>query len=82
MDNVITKPTSSLVEQSFNSYIAFKQDGGILSTNGDVFGVGWYYDKTEPGLFKDSEPAWTNENLHEICSHVKAKIFMAHVRAA
>ncbi|MBM5781864.1 MAG: class II glutamine amidotransferase [Pelagibacterales bacterium] len=47
-----------------------------------IFGVGWYSDKTEPGLFKDAEPAWANENLYEICSHVKARIFMAHVRAA
>jgi len=38
MDNVITKPPSSLVEQSFNSRMAFKQDGSILSTNGDFWG--------------------------------------------
>ncbi len=82
MDTIITKPSASLVEQSLNSRMAFKHDGSILSTNGDGFGVGWYSDKTNPGLFKGAEPAWANENLNEICAQVKAHIFMAHVRAA
>ncbi len=82
MDTVITKPTSSLLEQSLNAKMAFKIDGSILSTNGDGFGVGWYSEKTEPGIFKDSEPAWLNQNLHEICTNIKARIFMAHIRSA
>ncbi len=82
MDTIITQPSSSLVCQSFNSKMAFKPDGSLLATNGDGFGVGWYNEKFEAGLFKDAEPAWANENITELCSHIKARIFMAHVRAA
>ncbi|MEC9236464.1 MAG: class II glutamine amidotransferase, partial [Pseudomonadota bacterium] len=53
----------------------------LVSLNADGFGVGWYGEKDEPGLFKDELPAWSNENLHEICKHTKASIFFAHVRA-
>jgi predicted glutamine amidotransferase len=82
MDTIITKPKASLVEQSLHSKMSFDCDGSILETNGDGFGVGWYGTQAEPGLFKSSEPAWANENLNEICHQTKAKIFMAHIRAA
>src|SRR5688572_20786995 len=82
IDTLVTKPSRSLVEQSLNSKMSFTQEGSLLTTNGDGFGVGWYAGKEEPGLFKGAEPAWGNENLNEICSQVKAHIFMAHIRAA
>jgi predicted glutamine amidotransferase len=82
MDEIITKPSSSLVEQSMNAKMSYTKDGNILSTNGDGFGVGWYDEKLEPGLFKESDPAWASENLSEICSQINARIFMAHIRAA
>lgn len=82
IDTLVTKPSYSLVEQSLRSKMSFRNDGTILSTNGDGFGVGWYTERLEPGLFKGAEPAWGNENLYEICSHCKSHIFMAHIRAA
>jgi predicted glutamine amidotransferase len=82
IDTLVTKPSRSLVEQSLHSKMSFTQEGSLLTTNGDGFGVGWYAGKEEPGLFKGAEPAWGNENLSEICSQVKAHIFMAHIRAA
>ena len=82
MDTIITKPNSSLVEQSLKAKMSFDLDGSILQTNGDGFGIGWYGAQAEPGLFKSSEPAWANGNLNEICHQTKAKIFMAHIRAA
>jgi predicted glutamine amidotransferase len=82
IDTLVTKPAYSLVEQSTNARLSFRYDGSILATNGDGFGVGWYSELLEPALFKGSEPAWRNENLNEVCSHTKARIFMAHIRAA
>lgn len=82
MEEIITRPSFSLLKQSTNSRMCYTKDGNILSTNGDGFGIGWYNEKLEPGLFKDSEPAWANENLQEICSQINARIFMAHIRAA
>lgn len=83
MDTIITKPPASLVNQSLNSRMSYRHDdGSLLATNGDGFGVGWYREREEPGLFKSSDPAWANENLIEICEQVRPHIFMAHIRAA
>lgn len=82
IDSLITRPSHSLVEQSFNSKMNLREDGSIWSINGDGFGVGWYNNKDEPGLFKDAMPAWNDENLHEICEQTEARIFMAHIRAS
>lgn len=82
MDALVIRPVHSLVEQSINAKMRFDRDGSILSINGDGFGIGWYSNKKEPGLFKVSDPAWSNENIHEICSHTKTRIFMSHIRAA
>ncbi len=82
IDTLVTKPDHSLVAQSMNSRFSFKADGSILAVNGDGFGLGWYAYRDEPALFKTAEPAWANENINEICAHVKSRIFMSHVRAA
>ena len=82
VDTLVVRPAYSLVEQSLNSKFSFRSDGSILATNGDGFGLGWYMHRPEPGLFKTAEPAWSNENVTEICTQVRARIFMAHVRAA
>src|SRR5579863_1481853 len=81
MDALVVRPAYSLVEQSLNAKRSFRNDGSILATNGDGFGLGWYMNRAEPGLFKIGEPAWANENINEICSQLRARIFMAHVRA-
>lgn len=82
MDELITRPAHSLVEQSLDTAMNYYDDGSLWTTNGDGFGVGWYGRKEEPGLFKDSRPAWNDENLHEICAQTQAQIFMAHIRAS
>lgn len=82
MDTLVTRPAHSLVAQSLNTKMRFRPDGSILSINGDGFGIGWYNTLPNPGLYKVSEPAWSNENLHEICTQTQAHIFMAHIREA
>lgn len=81
VDTLVTRPSHSLVDQSLNTEKNFNTDGSLWSVNGDGFGIGWYTDKFEAALFKDTRPAWNDENLHEICASVKSKIFMAHIRA-
>lgn len=71
----------SLLRQSMEAEQYYKPDGSLWSTNGDGYGVGWYDSKDEPGLFKDSRPAWNDKNLHEVCGHTESHLFMAHVRA-
>lgn len=82
MDELVTRPAHSLVEQSLDTEMNFKADGSLWTTNGDGFGVGWYNKKNKPGLFKDAMPAWNDQNLHEICEQTEAHIFFAHIRSS
>jgi predicted glutamine amidotransferase len=52
------------------------------ATHGDGFGIGWYGEREEPGVFRDVRPAWSDENLRSLCAQVRSKLFFAHVRAA
>ena len=81
IEQLITLPEHSLVEQSMKTEMNFDTYGNLMNTNGDGFGVGWYGRRPKPGLFKEQTPAWSNENLREICHQVRAHIFFAHVRA-
>lgn len=66
----------SLIEQSHGA----RKSKSVV--NGDGFGLGWYTDQSEPGLFRDILPAWSDENLKSLATHIKSGLFMAHVRAA
>ena len=54
----------------------------VGATNGDGFGLGWYGDREEPGLYREVRPAWSDENLKHLCRHIRSPLFFAHVRAA
>lgn len=75
MEALVTEPDHSLIAQSLRA------DECKAVTNGDGFGVGWYGERHEPGLFRDVRPAWSDENLKSICAHVRSGLFFAHVRA-
>lgn len=76
IEDVVIKPGHSLVHQSLHAH------EGKTETNGDGFGVGWYGDRDEPGLYREVRPAWSDENLKSICAQVRSGLFFAHVRAA
>ena len=75
MEDLILKPKNSLIDQSLVS------KEGAETTNGDGFGVGWYGETPEPGLYKSTEPAWNDRNLAELSKHIRSHLFLAHVRA-
>jgi glutamine amidotransferase len=52
------------------------------ATNGDGFGLGWYGEHPEPGLYRELRPAWSDENLRYLCRHLHSHLFFAHARAA
>jgi predicted glutamine amidotransferase len=66
----------SLIDQSLSA----RRD--IATTNGDGFGVGWYGDADTPGLYRHVRPAWNDQNLRDLATHIRSHMFMAHVRAA
>jgi predicted glutamine amidotransferase len=76
MEELVTRPRHSLVHQSLHATEA------KTGTNGDGFGLGWFGDRPEPGLYRELRPAWSDENLLSICSQVRSSLFFAHVRAA
>lgn len=76
LSDLVCAPTHSLVHQSLHA------DEGKTETNGDGFGIGWYAERPEPGVYRDISPAWSDENLVNLCGQVRARTFFAHVRAS
>jgi glutamine amidotransferase len=74
--NAIYSPKHSLIDQSLHAEL------GAEPTNGDGFGIGWYDDSPIPGVFRSIEPAWNDENLREVSTHIHSPLFFAHLRAA
>jgi predicted glutamine amidotransferase len=76
LEHYVTEPAHSLVSQSIHALES------TASTQGDGFGLGWYGDHPEPGLYREVRPAWSDENLRYLCRHIRSHLFFAHVRAA
>ena len=76
LSDVLYTPAHSLIDQSLQSRL------GAETTNGDGFGVGWYDEAPVPGIFRSIEPAWNDQNLHELTGHIRSPLFVAHIRAA
>ena len=76
LEHYVTAPAHSLIEQSMRALES------IASTNGDGFGLGWYGEHEEPGLYREVRPAWSDENLRHLCRHLRSHLFFAHVRAS
>jgi glutamine amidotransferase len=72
---VLFRPQHSLIDQSLHSRL------GAETTNGDGFGVGWYDQGHEPGVYKITQPAWSDENLRHLAGHITSHTFLAHIRA-
>ena len=76
LEQYVTAPAHSLVVQSLR---ALESTAG---TNGDGFGLGWYGEHPEPGLYREVRPAWSDENLRYLCRHIRSHLYFAHVRAS
>jgi len=76
LSDLIFDTEHSLVDQSLSAR------SSVETTNGDGFGIGWYDDCEQPGVYKHIQPAWNDLNLMDLCRHTKSQMFLAHVRAA
>src|SRR3954462_12430199 len=54
-EHYVTEPEHSLLTQSLRALQA------TTATNGDGFGLGWYGDHPEPGLYRETRPAWSDK---------------------
>ena len=76
LEQYVTAPAHSLVVQSQRALES------TAATNGDGFGMGWYGEHAEPGLYREIRPAWSDENLRYLCRHIRSHLYFAHVRAS
>lgn len=76
LEDVIAAPSHSLIAQSHHAKEAKSP------INADGFGVAWYGDRPEPGLYRDILPAWSDPNLRSLGRQIKSGLFLAHVRAS
>lgn len=76
LEDIISRPGHSLIHQS---HCATQCHSAI---NADGFGLAWYGDRSEPGLYRDVMPAWSDPNLRSLTAQVKSGLFLAHVRAS
>ena len=76
LQTVLLEPEHSLIDQSLHAQM------GVETTNGDGFGVGWYGEGPEPGVYHSVSPAWNDRNLRELAKHVSSHLFLAHIRAS
>ncbi len=76
LEDLLFRPEHSLIDQS----LAARTDDN--TTNGDGFGIGWYGERETPGIYKDTRPAWNDDNLHDLAANIRSRLFFAHVRSA
>src|SRR5690606_18185029 len=75
LEEIVCRPGHSLIHQSHGATEAKS------AINADGFGLAWYGEREEPGLFRDILPAWSDPNLRSLTAQVKSHLFLAHVRA-
>lgn len=76
LEDLISRPGHSLIHQSQHA------TESKTAINADGFGIAWYGDRDEPGLYRDVYPAWSDPNLASLTRQVRSGMFLAHVRAS
>lgn len=76
LEEIVARPKHSLIAQSNGAKHA------ASPTHGDGFGVAWYGERPEPGLYRDILPAWSDRNLKSLAGQIRSHLFLAHVRAS
>jgi ergothioneine biosynthesis protein EgtC len=79
LDSILYKPEHSLIVQSYQPR---EMTAGLL--NADGFGVGWYHrnQDTDPFIYKNILPIWSDINLPSISRYVESGCAIAYVRSA
>jgi len=76
LEDIVSRPQHSLIHQSHCATEC------RTTINADGFGIAWYGEREEPGLYRDVMPAWSDPNLRSLVATVKSGLFLAHVRAS
>jgi len=76
LEELIFKPEHSLIDQSLAARAT------ATTTNADGFGIGWYDSRSFPGVYREIQPAWNDNNLRDLAAQIQSQLFLAHVRSA
>jgi predicted glutamine amidotransferase len=76
LDELLFEREHSLIRQSLHARRA------PCATQGDGFGLGWYGERPTPGTYHEILPAWNDRNLRSLAHQIRARLFLAHVRAS
>ncbi|MFN3524613.1 MAG: class II glutamine amidotransferase [Paracoccus sp. (in: a-proteobacteria)] len=76
IEDIVSRPAHSLIRQAQGALRCH------TPVNADGFGLVWYGERPEPGLYRDVMPAWSDPNLRSLVANVRSGLFMAHVRAS
>ncbi|MCL1475221.1 ergothioneine biosynthesis protein EgtC [Argonema antarcticum] len=79
LDYILSKPEHSLIEQSYQPR---EMTSGLL--NADGFGIGWYHPQrdTDPFIYKNTLPIWSDINLPNLSRYIESGCILANVRSA
>ena len=66
IEELLIKPKHGLIDQSLHSRL------GAETTNCDGFGVGWYGTGAGAGVYRSISPAWNDQNLRHLASHIES----------
>src|SRR5258708_16184656 len=72
LEQYVTAPAHSLVVQSQRALES------TAATNGDGFGMGWYGEHAEPGLYRELRPPGSNHNFPYLSHHIPPHLSFAH----
>ncbi len=78
-DKLIYEPEHSLYIQSYRP-----RETVTTSVNADGVGIGWYHSQkqTEPFIYKNILPIWSDINLPHLSRYIESECFLAYIRSA
>src|SRR4051812_50041788 len=69
VEELLYKTQHSLIEQSRHAQL------GVETFNGDGFGLGWFDDEGDPGVYRGLLPAWGDPNLPPLPGQTRPRLF-------
>ena len=75
LSDLLMRPDHSLIDQSRCA------TQNVETTNADGHGVGWYGEGETPGVYRETHPAWNDDNFRHLADHIRARLFLSHIRA-
>ncbi|MBD2546946.1 ergothioneine biosynthesis protein EgtC [Planktothricoides raciborskii] len=79
LDRLLNQPEHSLIVQSYQPR---EMTSGVV--NADGFGIGWYHStaETDPFIYKNILPIWSDINLPELSGYIQSGCILANIRSA